>query len=154
MGQGQQVLRQPAAHAAHNSASTTPTTPTSGSKRSLTLPKRAITALKVHKARQDRERREAGEAWHDNDDLVFCHGWRRIRNKWSRLGAPAAAAWRAWPEHRDACTQNGPQGPLPGRGRELCGQSLTVVMKAAATSVISLSRAFVQQIQIGPLTTR
>jgi integrase len=26
----------------------------------------------VHKARQAKERREAGKAWHDND-LVFCH---------------------------------------------------------------------------------
>jgi integrase len=42
------------------------------SKRSLILPKRAIIALKAHKARQDRERREAGEAWHANN-LVFCH---------------------------------------------------------------------------------
>ena len=54
------------------SASKTGHTKTPTSKRSLTLPKRAITALKVHKGRQDRERREAGEAWHDND-LVFCH---------------------------------------------------------------------------------
>jgi len=27
--------------------------------------------FKTHKARQDRERREIGEAWHAND-LVFC----------------------------------------------------------------------------------
>jgi integrase len=54
------------------SASKTGDTKTPKSKRSLTLPKRAITALKAHKARQDRERREAGEAWHDNN-LVFCH---------------------------------------------------------------------------------
>src|SRR6185437_13189748 len=54
------------------SASKTGDTKTPKSKRSLTLPKRAITALKAHKARQDRERQNAGEAWHDND-LVFCH---------------------------------------------------------------------------------
>ena len=54
------------------SASKTGDTKTPKSKRSLILPKRAITALKAHKARQDRERREAGEAWHDNN-LVFCH---------------------------------------------------------------------------------
>ena len=54
------------------SASKTGDTKTPKSKRSLTLPKRAINALKVHKARQDRERREAGEAWHANN-LVFCH---------------------------------------------------------------------------------
>ena len=41
------------------------------SKRSLILPKRAITALKAHKTRQVRERREVGEAWHANG-LVFC----------------------------------------------------------------------------------
>jgi integrase len=53
------------------SASKTGDTKTPKSKRSLILPKRAIAALTAHKARQDRERREAGEAWHDND-LVFC----------------------------------------------------------------------------------
>jgi integrase len=54
------------------SASKTGETKTPKSKRSLILPKRAIVALKAHKARQDRERREAGEAWHANN-LVFCH---------------------------------------------------------------------------------
>ena len=54
------------------SASKTGDTKTPKSKRSLVLPKRAIAALKAHKTRQDRERSEAGEAWHDND-LVFCH---------------------------------------------------------------------------------
>jgi hypothetical protein len=34
--------------------------------------KRAIVALTAHKARQAKERRAAGDAWHDND-LVFCH---------------------------------------------------------------------------------
>ena len=54
------------------SASKTGDTKTPKSKRSLILPKRAIVALKAHKARQDRELREAGEAWHATD-LVFCH---------------------------------------------------------------------------------
>jgi integrase len=54
------------------SASKTGDTKTPKSRRSLILPNRAIIALKAHKARQDRERREAGDAWHDND-LVFCH---------------------------------------------------------------------------------
>jgi integrase len=54
------------------SASKTGDTKTPKSKRSLTLPKRAITALQAHKARQAREQREAGQAWHDNN-LVFCH---------------------------------------------------------------------------------
>jgi integrase len=54
------------------SASKTGDTKTPKSKRSLILPKRAIAALKAHKARQDRERRDAGEAWHANN-LVFCH---------------------------------------------------------------------------------
>jgi integrase len=54
------------------SASKTGESRTAKSKRSLILPKRAITALKAHEARQDRERREAGEAWHAGN-LVFCH---------------------------------------------------------------------------------
>jgi integrase len=54
------------------SASKTGDTKTPKSKRSLILPKRAITALNAHKARQDAERREAGEAWQANN-LVFCH---------------------------------------------------------------------------------
>ncbi|WP_300614406.1 tyrosine-type recombinase/integrase [Trebonia sp.] len=54
------------------SASKSGDTKTPKSKRSLTLPKRAIVALKAHKARQDHERLRAGEAWHDNN-LVFCH---------------------------------------------------------------------------------
>jgi integrase len=53
------------------SASKSGDTKTAKSRRSLILPKRAIVALKAHKARQDRERREVGEAWRDND-LVFC----------------------------------------------------------------------------------
>ena len=54
------------------SASKTGDTKTPKSKRSLILPKRAITALRAHKVRQDRERAAAGAAWHE-DDLVFCH---------------------------------------------------------------------------------
>jgi integrase len=54
------------------SASKSGDTKTPKSKRSLILPKRAIAALKAHKATQDRERREAGEAWHATN-LVFCH---------------------------------------------------------------------------------
>jgi integrase len=49
------------------SASKTGETKTPKSKRSLILPKRAIVALKAHKARQDSERREADEAWHANN---------------------------------------------------------------------------------------
>ena len=54
------------------SASKTGDTKTPKSKRSLILPKRAITALRGHKVRQDRERAAAGTAWREND-LVFCH---------------------------------------------------------------------------------
>ena len=54
------------------SASKTDDTKTPKSKRSLILPKRAIVALRAHKARQDAERREAGDAWHASN-LVFCH---------------------------------------------------------------------------------
>jgi integrase len=54
------------------SASKSGDTKTPKSKRSLELPKRALAALTVHKARQANERRAAGGAWHDND-LVFCH---------------------------------------------------------------------------------
>ena len=42
------------------------------SKRSLTLPKRALVALRAHKRRQAAEREAVGEAYHDNN-LVFCH---------------------------------------------------------------------------------
>ena len=49
-------------------------TKTPESKRSLILPKRAITALKAYKVRQDRERAAAGAAWQEND-LVFCHAY-------------------------------------------------------------------------------
>jgi len=52
------------------SASKTGDTKSPKSKRSLILPKRAIAALKAHTVRQERERQEAGEAWHAN--LVFC----------------------------------------------------------------------------------
>jgi integrase len=54
------------------SASKTGDTKTPKSKRSLILPKRAMTALKAHKARQNSERQAAGGAWHANN-LVFCH---------------------------------------------------------------------------------
>jgi integrase len=54
------------------SASKSGDTKTPKSKRSLILPKRAIAALKAHKLRQDRERREADDAWQANN-LVFCH---------------------------------------------------------------------------------
>jgi integrase len=54
------------------SASKSGDTKTPKSKRSLILPKRAIAALKAHKERQDRERHNAGEAWHANN-LVFSH---------------------------------------------------------------------------------
>ena len=54
------------------SASKTGDTKTPKSKRSLIMPNRAIVALKAHKTRQDRERREAGEAWQANN-LVFSH---------------------------------------------------------------------------------
>jgi len=53
------------------SASKTGDTKTPKSRRSLVLPKRAITALKAHKARRDRERRNAGDQWQENE-LVFC----------------------------------------------------------------------------------
>jgi integrase len=54
------------------SASKSGDTKTPKSKRSLVLPKRAITALKAHGKIQDREREAAGDAWHDTN-LVFCH---------------------------------------------------------------------------------
>jgi len=54
------------------SASTTGDTKTPKSKRSLVLPERAVTALRAHKAMQDRERVAAGESWQETD-LVFCH---------------------------------------------------------------------------------
>jgi integrase len=54
------------------SASRTGDVKTPKSKRSLELPKRAVTALRAHKKRQAAERLAAGAAWQDNN-LVFCH---------------------------------------------------------------------------------
>ena len=54
------------------SASATGDTKTPQSKRSLILPKRAVTAVRAHKAMQDREREAAGESW-QGTNLVFCH---------------------------------------------------------------------------------
>jgi integrase len=54
------------------SASKPGDTKTPKSKRSLVLPKRAVTALKAHKAMQDRERIAAGSSW-QGTNLVFCH---------------------------------------------------------------------------------
>jgi integrase len=45
---------------------------TPASKRSLVLPKRAVTALQAHRKRQTAERLAAGTAW-QNNNLVFCH---------------------------------------------------------------------------------
>jgi integrase len=47
-------------------------TKTPQSRRSLTLPKRAIAALAAHQKRQAAERHTAGELWQDHG-LVFCH---------------------------------------------------------------------------------
>jgi integrase len=54
------------------SASRTGDVKTPKSKRSLVLPKRAITALQQHRKRQAIERLAADAVWQDND-LVFCH---------------------------------------------------------------------------------
>ena len=54
------------------SASRTGDVKTPKSKRSLMLPKRAVTALQAHKKRQAAERLAAGTAWQHNN-LVFCH---------------------------------------------------------------------------------
>jgi integrase len=54
------------------SASRSGDTKTPKSKRSLVLPKRAISALQVHKAIQDREHSAAGKSW-QGTNLVFCH---------------------------------------------------------------------------------
>jgi hypothetical protein len=54
------------------SASRTGDVKTPKSKRSLVLPKRAVTALQAHRKRQAAERLAAGTAWQDNN-LVFCH---------------------------------------------------------------------------------
>jgi integrase len=47
-------------------------TKTPSSRRTLRLPRRAITALQAHKKIQAAERLAAGQSWHDNN-LVFCH---------------------------------------------------------------------------------
>ena len=54
------------------SASRTGDVKTPKSKRSLELPKRAVTALLAQRKRQAAERLAAGAAWQDNN-LVFCH---------------------------------------------------------------------------------
>jgi integrase len=54
------------------SASKSGDTKTPQSKRSLVLPRRAITALTAHKQMQDREREAAGRSW-QGTNLVFCH---------------------------------------------------------------------------------
>jgi integrase len=54
------------------SASRTGDVKTLSSKRSLVLPKRAVTALAAHRKRQVAERLAAGATWQDNN-LVFCH---------------------------------------------------------------------------------
>ena len=54
------------------SASRTGDVKTPKSKRSLELPRRAVTALQAHRKRQAAERLAAGAIWQDNN-LVFCH---------------------------------------------------------------------------------
>jgi integrase len=54
------------------SASRTGDVKTLKSKRSLELPRRAVTALQAHRRRQAAERLAAGTAWQDSN-LVFCH---------------------------------------------------------------------------------
>ncbi|MGH3251834.1 MAG: tyrosine-type recombinase/integrase, partial [Trebonia sp.] len=54
------------------SASKSGDTKTPQSKRSLVLPRRAITALKAHQDMQAREREAAGKSW-QGTNLVFCH---------------------------------------------------------------------------------
>ncbi len=54
------------------SASRTGDVKTPKSRRSLVLPRRAVTALVAHHKRQAAERLAAGAGWHDNN-LVFCH---------------------------------------------------------------------------------
>jgi hypothetical protein len=55
------------------SASKPGDTKTPKSKRSLVLPKRAVTALKAHKAMQDRERIAAGSSWQGTNLAVVEH---------------------------------------------------------------------------------
>lgn len=47
-------------------------TKTPQSRRTLKLPRRAVSALREHRKRQAAERLAAGELWHDHG-LVFCH---------------------------------------------------------------------------------
>ena len=54
------------------SASRTGDVKTPKSRRSLELPRRAVTALQAHRKRQAAERLAAGPAWQDTN-LVFCH---------------------------------------------------------------------------------
>ena len=70
-------------------------TKTEKSRRTLALPHMAVDALRLHKERQDQDRRTAGERW-DDQDLVFA----------TRTGAPLDAA-NVRREFRAACTAAG-----------------------------------------------
>ena len=49
-------------------------TPKNGKGRSIRLTRRALEALKAHKAAQNAERLKAGSLWHDNDLVFSTHG--------------------------------------------------------------------------------
>jgi hypothetical protein len=76
------------------SASKSGHTKTPQSKRSLVLPRRAITALKAHQNVQDRGRGAAGRSWRGTK-LVFCH-------EHGSITSADALNWRfGRPRHRD-----------------------------------------------------
>jgi integrase len=70
-------------------------TKTEKSRRGLALPYMAVNALRLHKGRQDKDRRTAGERW-DDQDLVFA----------TRTGEPLDAA-NVRREFRAVCTAAG-----------------------------------------------
>ena len=100
-------------------------TKTEKSRRTLALPHIAVDALRLHKGRQDQDRRTAGERW-DDQDLVFA----------TRTGAALDSA-NVRREFRAACTAAGiGQGWTP---REL-RHSFVSLMSSTGVPVEEIAR--------------
>lgn len=101
------------------SASRSGGTQTPQSKRSLVLPKRAITALKAHEEIQDRERAVAGESWQETQPGVRLDHERQRRNH-------RADRRRRWP-------------PLDDQHPEALPHQLKPLISTGATAMSSTS---------------
>jgi integrase len=100
-------------------------TKTEKSRRTLALPHMAVDALRLHKERQDQERRTAGERW-DDQDLVFA----------TRTGAPLDAA-NVRREFRAAC---GAAGIGPGWTPRELRHSFVSLMSSTGVPVEEIAR--------------